>query len=273
VPRLQVRVVLVGALVAAAALGIAAVVKGMLETDLDDEFWLEVAKAGVQVLAVVVIGGAVAAAWRYLEEERGGEQKRLADEQEHRLQLHEQQLDVFRQIVQSYNEVKAIRRTLRSIGLRDATGAMTEAQVRSFHDLMLRLNVVQLAFEALKRELGETDLFKEDTAEIMKGLYKIESHLNDVLQIWEINGSSIGVGSDVKFVSCGLVGLIGPSKGLNDGSERSKGGTIMSFKGGVVIHRRLITRLIHKHLFGPASGATKEELDQFDNDTDENVGD
>jgi hypothetical protein len=255
--------------VLAGALSIAGIVIGMLKTDLDDEFWLEIARAGVQVLAVVVIGGAVAAAWRYLEQERSDQQKRLADEREQQRQLHEQQLAVFRQIVESYNEVKAIRRTLRSIGLREATGTMSETQVRGFRELMLRLNVVQLAFEALKRELGETDFFKEDTAEIVKRLYYVESHLNIVLQVWEKDGSAIEVGSDAGFVSLGLVGLIGPSKGLKERFERRNSRTT-SFKEGVVIHRREITRLIHKHLFGPASGITKYELDQLENDEDRN---
>jgi hypothetical protein len=267
--RRHVRAVLVAALVLAGALSIAGTVIGMLKTDLDDEFWLEIARAGVQVLAVVVIGGAVAAAWRYLEQERSDQQKRLADDREQQRQLHEQQLAVFRQIVESYNEVKAIRRTLRSIGLRAATGTMSETQVRGFRELMLRLNVVQLAFEALKRELGETDFFKEDTAEIVKRLYYIESHLNIVLQVWEKDGSAIQVGSDAGFVSLGLVGLIGPSKGLKEGFEHRNSRTT-SFKEGVVTHRREITRLIHKHLFGPASGTTKAELDQLENDEDRN---
>jgi hypothetical protein len=267
--RRHVQAVLVAALVFAGALSIGGIVIGMFKTDLDDEFWLEVARAGVQVLAVVVIGGAVAAAWRYLEQERSDQQKRLADERERQRQLHEQQLAVFRQIVESYNEVKAIRRTLRSIGLREATGTMSETQVGGFRELMMRLNLVQLAFEALKRELGETDFFKEDTAEIVKRLYYIESHLNKVLQVWEKDGSSIEFGSDAGFVSRGLVGLIGPTKGLSEGFERRNSRT-RSFKEGVVDHRREITRLIHEHLFGPASGTTKDELDKLDNDGDRN---
>jgi len=162
------------ALAFAGALGVVGILIGKGLTERDDEFWLEVAKGGVQVLAVAVIGGAVAAAWRYLDEDR-----------ERRRQLHEQQLAVFRQIVGSYNEVKEIRRTLRSLGLRASTGELNETQVNGFRELMLRLNVVQLAFEALGREVGETDVFKEDTVEIIKRLHKIEDYLNDVLHVWE----------------------------------------------------------------------------------------
>lgn len=211
-----VQAVLVAALVFAGALSIGGIVIGMFKTDLDDEFWLEVARAGVQVLAVVVIGGAVAAAWRYLEQERSDQQKRLADERERQRQLHEQQLAVFRQIVESYNEVKAIRRTLRSIGLREATGTMSETQVGGFRELMMRLNLVQLAFEALKRELGETDFFKEDTAEIVKRLYYIESHLKQ-------GSSGLGEGRVVNRVWFGCrvrLSWFGGSHRANEGAQR-----------------------------------------------------
>jgi len=229
----------------AAALSLAGVVVGARLTDRDDELWLEVARAGVQVVAVSLIGGSVAAAWKYFEQIR--EKKR---------ELREQQLAVFRKIVESYNEVKAIRRTLSSLGFRQATGAMTDRQIAGFRDLMLRLNDVQLEFEAVGRELGETDYFRDDTAKIVEGINEIESHLNDVLQVWEKQGSTIEVGTKSNIVVSGLAGLIGNPD---------------LFKNGVVIPRRKITKLIHAQLFGPASSSTQQELKKLDEHEDKNL--
>jgi hypothetical protein len=55
---------LVAALVVAGALSLGGIVIETLLADSDDELWSEVARAGVQVVAVGLIGGAVAAAWR-----------------------------------------------------------------------------------------------------------------------------------------------------------------------------------------------------------------
>lgn len=229
---------LIAVLIVAGVLSVAGIVLGMLLTDSDDEIWSDVARAGVQVVAVGLIGGAVAAAWRYFEQERDWER-----------QVHEQQLAVFRQVVESYNEVKAIRRTLRSLGLRGFTGALNEVQVNGFREQMLRLNAVQLSFEALKREVGETDIFEEDTPALVLGLYKIEHYLNRVLAVWEHGGSQIEVGSDGRVFSGGLKDLIGPSSG---------------FKPGIVVPRREVATLIHQHLFGPASESTKVKLEDLD---------
>jgi hypothetical protein len=228
------------ALIVAGAVSVAAIVIGALGADRGDDLWLEVAKAGVQMVAVGLIGTAVAAAWRYLEQER--DRKR---------QVHEQQLAVFREVVWSYNEVKAIRRTLRSLGLRSFTGALSDVQVSGFREQMQRLNVVQLSFEALAREVPETDIFKPDSSAIAKELSAIEAHLNDVLSVWEHSGSLVAAGTDGKVVSS-LERII----------------RYEHFKKGVIDHRRKIGALIHDHLFGPQSESAKQELTTINNDED-----
>lgn len=72
----------------------------------DRDFWLEVAKAGVQLVAVAVLGGMAAAAWRARERNRDQEAERKA---KLRGELAE--------LVRLYNDVKKVRRTLRSLGL------------------------------------------------------------------------------------------------------------------------------------------------------------
>jgi len=221
--------------VIALVLGLAGIVVGSINTTRRDELWLEVAKAGVQLVAVVLIGGAVSAAWKYSEQARDARQEQ-----------RERQLAVFSQIVASYNEVKAIRRILRSLGLRDQTGSLDDRQVSGFSEQMLSLNMVQLAFEALGRELGETDLFDGDTAFIVAQLGTIAKFLGDVVTIWENTMTSICEHPPRSTVAAGLDRLIGDSN--PDFHER------------VVVPRRLLTERIHKHLFGPATEETKREL-------------
>jgi hypothetical protein len=72
----------------------------------DRAFWLEVAKAGVQLVAVAVLGGAAAWAWRARERARDQEAERKA---KLRSELAE--------LVALYNDGKNVRRTLRSLGL------------------------------------------------------------------------------------------------------------------------------------------------------------
>ena len=72
----------------------------------DRDFWLEVAKAGVQLVSVAVLGGIAAGAWRARERSRDQEAERKTKLRGERAEL-----------VALYNDVKEVRRTLRSLGL------------------------------------------------------------------------------------------------------------------------------------------------------------
>src|SRR5689334_22240812 len=104
-------------IVVAIALGVAMILLGFAHTDDDRTLYLEIAKSGLQLVVVGVAGTAFSAGWRWIESRR--ETRRVHDEARRELQL-----TLFLRLVASYNEVKAIRRTLRSYGLRDATGAL-----------------------------------------------------------------------------------------------------------------------------------------------------
>jgi uncharacterized membrane protein YcjF (UPF0283 family) len=71
-----------------------------------DALWLEVAKAGVQVVAVGVLGGALAAIWQNIRARREREIER-----NDKIRAELVSLDAL------YNDVKAVRRILRSLGL------------------------------------------------------------------------------------------------------------------------------------------------------------
>jgi hypothetical protein len=95
----------------------------------------EIAKAGAQLAILSVIGGAFAAALKYLESTR-----------EERRRLNGYRLSVLRSLTISYNRIKAVRRTLRAFGF-DAGNPrpLTVEQVTEFHVQMKSLNEAQLA--------------------------------------------------------------------------------------------------------------------------------
>jgi hypothetical protein len=262
---------LVMALCVGGGLGVAGIVAGGLKTSRSDDLWLEIAKSGVQLLVVGVLSGGLAATWRYFESQHEARERQSERDRENRLRQTEHERDqrqrqsefdrdreqerndrrlaVFAQIVSSYNDVKAIRRELRSFGFRRVEGELDAEQVTEFRRLMSQLNRTQLAFEGMKRELGETDLFGEDTAAVATALFNIEDYLNGTLKLWENDGRDVRVGLSAAVVSSGLDGLIGPAQ---------------KFKRGVVAPRDVATQLIHKHLFGPATSATTSQLQSLE---------
>jgi hypothetical protein len=120
-----------------------------------DQFWLEVAKGGVQVVAVGVLGGALAATWQIISANR-----------EAKLQRNAKIREELASLVALYNEVKAIRRTLRSLGLDlktypdderatvVRTGLLTRAQAHGFQEQMHTRPALLCSSALLVRHFG-----------------------------------------------------------------------------------------------------------------------
>jgi hypothetical protein len=237
-------------------LGLGAIITGAWLANLthdkwSDALWLEVAKAGVQVVAVGVLGGALAAIWRS-----------IAARRELEIQRNDKIRAELVSLVALYNGVKAVRRILRSLGLdlktyRDRetdarrTTLLTKEQARGFHAQMLILNGLQLDFESKVRQFGETDFLGEDTDKVVERLNRIEKHLNGVLNLWEQSGWTIREGTALGVVSDGLVGLFRVGDHLRP--EVSK-------------PIREITLLINKHVFGGATEETRKVLARIDSE-------
>jgi hypothetical protein len=209
-----------------------------------DELWLEVVKAGV--VAVGVLGGALAAVWRNITARR-----------EAKIERNDKIRAELASLVALYNGVKSVRRTVRSLGLDlkkypDAerenvrqTAVLTQEQARGFHAQMLILNGLQLSFESKAKQFGQTDFLDDDTDQVVKDLGRIENHLNRVLELWESSGWTIRQGTPLRLVSDGLVRLLR----VED-----------HFRPEVSDPLREITRLINKHVFGEASKQTQIAL-------------
>jgi hypothetical protein len=235
-------------------IGLVAIIVGAWRANLTDDkwsdaLWLEIAKAGVQVVAVGVVGGALAAIWRSISARRERESERSDQIRAELVSL-----------VALYNGVKAVRRILRSLGLDLKTGAggetarhttlLTEEQARGFHAQMLILNRLQLDFEAKIRQFGQTDFLDKDTKKVVERLSHIENYLNQVLKLWEQSGWTIQEGTALDVVSDGLVRLFRAEK----------------FRPGVSDPMREITGLINEHVFGGARKETQTALERIDSE-------
>ena len=234
---------LVVALGATTLLGLGMFVAGWTRSTHPEDLWLEIARGGMQLVLVGVIGTAISAGWRWTEQRRSDQRRDLELRLEDAREAYERRLATFLQVVTAYNGVKAVRRTLKSLGFKSGDGAIDGWQANGFHAQMARLNELQLEFEAVVRELEETSLFDTDTGAIRANLSAVEKYLNGVLSIWEDDGARIREGSPMKTASEGLKAIV----------------EYTSFKAGIVTRRREVTVLMHKHLAGntPANPASR----------------
>jgi hypothetical protein len=215
-----------------------------------DDLWLDVAKAGVQVVAVGVLGGALAAIWQNIRARR-----------EREIERNDKIRAELASLVALYNDVKAVRRILRSLGLDLKTypereqeqirqsAVLTEEQARGFHAQMLILSGLQLGFEAKVKQFGQTNFLDDETGKVVEALGRIEEHLNQVLDLWERSGWTIREGTALAVVSDGLVKLFRVRDHLRpELSDQMK----------------VITALINEHVFGGASTDTKAVAARID---------
>lgn len=216
-----------------------------------DALWLEVAKAGVQVVAVGVLGGALAAIWRDITARREAKVEEAAKKREQEIERNDKIRGELVSLLALYNGVKAVRRIVRSLGLdlntySDAeretvrqNAVLTKEQASGFHEQMLILNGLQLDFESKARQFGQTNFLDDDTDQVVQSLGRIENHLNKVLDLWEQRGWTIREGAAIAVVSDGLEGLF-----------RVRG----HLRPEVSKPLREITELINKHVFGEVFG-------------------
>lgn len=146
---------------------------------------LEVFKAGLQLVVIGFIGGAVA----YLLD-------RLDSMRRERNQIDEYRLNVLREVISSYNRIKSGRRILRAFGLRSPQGkTLTSEQVAEFVAQMRLLNEAQLSLERIKREVEARPSMFPGKPEISEALRTVEKYIHDVIKDWETHGEAIRAGA------------------------------------------------------------------------------
>ncbi len=197
-----------------------------------DEFWSDLAKAGLQIAIITVLGAIVTTTLKYVDERRARD---------------EQRLQVFRDIIAAYNRVKAVRRNLRGLGVLAPANSLNAMQAKAFREQMMALNDAQLSLEAVKKELAESRLFKDPTAMIAQ-LRTVEHYLGGtVYKRWEESGGGIWEGADTEALRD--VKLVEFAGHKHEGYR--------AFEEKVSKPLDDLTRLLHAELFGAPKRSTR----------------
>jgi hypothetical protein len=159
------------------------------------DLFFELAKAGIQLLAIVFFGGAVAAAFRSLDARR-----------DDRRRLDEYRASMVGELLDAYHRAKAVRRNLRAAGFRGPTsGSIAADQIIELRDQMRRLDDAQLTLEKLAREVEtQLTLFHEHGPSISASIRQAEKYLRVVLRDWEKNAPTIKPDAELARVAASL---------------------------------------------------------------------
>ncbi|MCI5222363.1 MAG: hypothetical protein D3924_06755 [Candidatus Electrothrix sp. AR4] len=146
----------------------------------------DVFKITYQFMIIVVTGGGMS--WLF---------KELSIRRERKLDNKVEYIELYKEIVTTYNQYKSIKRLLRARAVREIT-LDNELQeiilVEPYSELMSELNKIQLKFEFYKRHVSGNNSFftvanmqykKEEKKTLYSELKNIEMYLNKVVQEYE----------------------------------------------------------------------------------------
>lgn len=207
-----------------------------LETDLS--------RAGVNLAVTAVAGILATAAFKMLDHARTKNQERLR---------------IFKEVVAAYNELKAARRGLRALGFPSMeVHELRGEEVKELRALMVSISETQLKFEALTREVEQSDLFEPKDG-VAKVLADVEQYMHDgVVKPWEGLGPQVWEGAQTTVFDRGVF------EGFTAKWEDSK-----EF---AAISTRLdsLTAVLHDRLFGgsPKSPSVVQTEDVIRTDND-----
>jgi hypothetical protein len=175
-----------------ALIAVALVTASQIIPDKRPEVWPEVAKAGVQIGLVGLAASGVTALLGLAT---------AARDKARRIEAY--RLRIFSELVDAYNGIKGVRRTLRALGFRgpSGTGHLTTEQAHEFLAEMRSLVSCQLALEHIKRELATRVRAFPEEEYLLKRVTLVETNLNDVIRQWEEKGATIVEGADVARVN------------------------------------------------------------------------
>ena len=147
-----------------------------------DDIWWSLSRAGVGIAITTVAGAVATGAFQLVDERRARDQERRR---------------VFRETVEAYNQVKATRRRLRALGLLNhRSDRLVAEEALELRSIMAMLSDAQLRFEAIAREVDQSDLFAQKDAVTAK-LKEVERYINgSVVQKWERQGARVKEGAD-----------------------------------------------------------------------------
>jgi hypothetical protein len=193
IPWMVIAVFLIALFVAVAAMWLGA----SNSTSRASDLWYEVTKAGLQLFAIALLGGAVAWAFKILDERR-----------EDRHRRDEYLATVADQLWDTYLGVKSVRRALRAAGFgplgsgRTVSAPLTEERVKDFQEQMDLLSDAQTTLEKLKAGIKtQPPLYYPVSSDVLANVTAAETYVSDVMEVWEKHSEEIEVGAYLSNVA------------------------------------------------------------------------
>ena len=175
--------VIVGCIIVVAV--IIVLIAALMAPGRQGDIWVEIAKSILYLVSLAVAGGVVAAVVR----------DRDADREE-RLRLRQHRLAFLDRVDDSYSQVKAARRLLRTLGFVTASSLpLQDDEVVGFRTQMATLSEMQLAFEMAVPQVRRR-IFGATTDELGHELTEIARYLRLVIRDWEADPVAIATGRD-----------------------------------------------------------------------------
>ena len=144
-----------------------------------DDLWVEGAKAAIQLVVVIGLGGVVSFVFRTVEVSR--ERRRILDER---------RFAIFQQLVTVYHQLKFVRRNLRMVGLRGGPDGLLPEQVEALRSGMETVVDVGLTLEQISRELDAQSVF-DRSEEINRELGRLLQYVDNLVEEWEGRGRAV----------------------------------------------------------------------------------
>ncbi|WP_142098172.1 hypothetical protein [Pseudonocardia cypriaca] len=185
-----------------------------------DDLLSKLSDAGLSVAVVTVAGAFATGFFKVLDE------RQLRDQERRK---------VFHELIDEYNQVKGVRRGLAALGVhKQRTRSLSSDETKELRAAMAKLNDAQLRFEAIKREVEQSNLFRRN-ADVARELREVEHFINRcVLDKWENYGGDIW-----EDASPSVLGNLGLATSMTAG-----------FKSHVKQPLDRLTNILHEELFG-----------------------
>ena len=150
-------------------------------------FTYELAKALLQLLTVIVIGGGLSLVTFNYQSERDDRRESQLKARDDQRDLQERSdavlRDLLREALESYHAVKRARRFLRARRVGAADGEYID--VEAYEEQLAVINDVQLDFERLQLVAGLVRDVRVDAQKLVKEFETIQKYLSELLTEWE----------------------------------------------------------------------------------------
>jgi hypothetical protein len=167
------------------------------------DIWTEIAKACIQLVVVVGLGGVVGVVLRSIDERR--DERRARDER---------RFAIFQELVDAYHRIKSVRRQLRTVGLR-APGLerLRSEQLTALREGMTTIIEAELTLEQIYRELDARSVFDRND-DIREQLGRLLGYTSGLVGEWEKYGGAFWKDAQTRSVADlpKLQAFLGPAK-------------------------------------------------------------